>query len=81
MRRSKQGSVCLDTRSKKWCFYSWENGQRRSKTIGSVSQFPTKASAWRAVSETEARWTNGAVFVRSVPAGKNAPPGEHTAGL
>jgi integrase len=53
MRRSKQGSVCLDTRSKKWSFYWWENGQRRSKTIGSMSQFPTKASAWRAVSQTE----------------------------
>lgn len=53
MRRSKQGSVCLDTRSNKWCFYWWENGQRRSKTIGPVSQFPTKASAWRAVTPTE----------------------------
>jgi integrase len=53
MRRSKEGSVCLDTRSKKWCFYWWENGTRKSKTIGPVSQFPTKASAWRAVSQTE----------------------------
>ena len=53
MRRSKQGSVCFDRRSKKWCFYWWENGTRKSKTIGPASQFPTKASAWRAVSQVE----------------------------
>jgi integrase len=53
MRRSKQGSVCLDARVKKWFFYWWENGQRRSKSIGPLSQFPTKASAWRAVEQTE----------------------------
>src|SRR5579864_4027163 len=28
--------------------YRWENGRRRSKKIGTVSQYPTKASAWRA---------------------------------
>jgi hypothetical protein len=53
MRPSKQGSVCFDTRSKKWCLYWWENGTRKSKTIGPASQFPTKASAWRAVSQAE----------------------------
>ena len=46
--RAKQGSVVLDKRIKTWNFFWWENGKRRSKKIGTVSQFPTKASAWRA---------------------------------
>jgi integrase len=33
---------------KTWHFVFWENGKRRSKKIGHVSQYPTKASAWRA---------------------------------
>jgi integrase len=46
--RAKQGSVVLDKRIKQWNFFWWENGRRRSKQIGTVSQYPTKASAWRA---------------------------------
>jgi integrase len=38
----------LDNRIKTWHFFCWENGKRRSKKIGHLSQFPTKASAWRA---------------------------------
>jgi hypothetical protein len=40
--------VVLDKRIKTWNFFFWENGKRRSKKIGTVSQFPTKASAWQA---------------------------------
>jgi integrase len=40
--------VVLDKRIKTWNFFFWENGKRRSKKIGTLSQFPTKASAWRA---------------------------------
>jgi integrase len=40
--------VVLDKRIKTWNFFFWENGKRRSKKIGTTSQFPTKASAWRA---------------------------------
>jgi integrase len=40
--------VVLDKRIKTWNFFFWENGKRRSKKIGTMSQFPTKASAWRA---------------------------------
>jgi integrase len=29
-------------------FYFWDGGTRRSKRIGNVQQFPTKAAAWRA---------------------------------
>jgi integrase len=46
--RQRQGSVVLDKRIKTWNFFFWENGKRRSKKIGTVSQYPAKASAWRA---------------------------------
>jgi len=46
--RQRSGSVVLDKRIKTWNFFWWENGKRRSKKIGTVSQYPTKASAWRA---------------------------------
>jgi integrase len=46
--RAKQGSVVLDKRIKTWNFFFWENGKRRSKKIGTQSQYPTKAAAWRA---------------------------------
>ena len=46
--RQRSGSVVLDKRIKTWNFFFWENGKRRSKKIGTVNQYPTKASAWRA---------------------------------
>ena len=46
--RFKPGSVVFDKRRKAWNFLRWENGERRSQKIGTISQFPTKASAWRA---------------------------------
>jgi len=46
--RNRSGSVVLDKRIKTWNFFFWENGKRRSKKIGTMSQYPTKASAWRA---------------------------------
>src|SRR5260370_40216153 len=46
--RFKIGSVVLDKRRKTWNLLRWENGERHSQKIGTVSQFPTKASAWRA---------------------------------
>jgi hypothetical protein len=46
--RQRQGSVVLDQRIRTWNFFWWENGKRHSKKIGTVSQYPTKASAWRA---------------------------------
>jgi integrase len=45
--RNRSGSVVLDKRIKTWNFFWWENGRRRSKKIGAVSLYPTKASAWR----------------------------------
>ncbi len=46
--RKQTGSVVLDKRIKTWNFFWWENGKRRSKKIGTATQYPTKASAWRA---------------------------------
>ena len=60
----------LDKRSKTWNFFYWENGKRRSKKIGATSQFPTKASAWRAAKplrdavENQTRVTGMAPSVR-----------------
>lgn len=47
-RRHRSGSIGFDARIKTWHFVYWENGRRRSKKIGHLSQYPTKASAWRA---------------------------------
>ncbi len=38
--RARQGSVVLDKRMKTWKFFFWENGKRRFKKIGTVSQYP-----------------------------------------
>jgi integrase len=46
--RNQEGSVVLDKRIRTWNFLWWDNGKRRSKKIGTVRQYPTKASAWRA---------------------------------
>ena len=46
--RNREGSIVLDKRIDTWNFFFWENGKRRSKKIGTLSEYPTKASAWRA---------------------------------
>jgi integrase len=46
--RNRSGSVVLDKRIKTWNFFFWEKGKRHSRKIGSINQFLTKASAWRA---------------------------------
>ncbi|MGA9643068.1 MAG: tyrosine-type recombinase/integrase [Terriglobales bacterium] len=43
--KSTTGSVVKDKRSKKWQFFWWADGKRRSKTLGC---FPTKKAAWDA---------------------------------
>jgi len=44
--RHKTGSVVFDKRRKTWNYLWWEDGQRRSKQIGTLKQFPTKSAAW-----------------------------------
>lgn len=46
--RHKTGSVVFDKRRKTWNFLWWEDGKRCTKRIGTASQHPTKASAWKA---------------------------------
>jgi excisionase family DNA binding protein len=41
--RQRSGSVVRDKRIKTWNFFWWEHGKRRSKKIGTVSVYPTKA--------------------------------------
>jgi integrase len=43
--RTKTGSVVQDKRDKVWRFFWWENGKRRSKSLG---RFSTKWAAWDA---------------------------------
>ena len=40
--------MVFDKRIRTWHFIWWENAKRRSKVIGSIREFPTKASAWKA---------------------------------
>jgi len=46
--RLQTGSVVLDKRIRSWNFLWREDGHRRSKVIGTIRQYPTKASAWKA---------------------------------
>jgi integrase len=46
--RHKQGSVVFDKRRKVWNYLFCESGVRRTKLIGTIRDFPSKAAAWRA---------------------------------
>ena len=46
--RHKQGSVVCDKRRRVWNYLFCENGVRRTKLIGSLRDFPTKAAARQA---------------------------------
>lgn len=49
-KRAKQtGSVRFDTRRGTWNYLWYDGPVRRSKRIGTKSEYPTKASAWKAV--------------------------------
>src|SRR5882724_11694672 len=36
----------IDKRRKTWNYLWWDDGQRRSKQIGTLNEFPTKGAAW-----------------------------------
>ena len=46
--RHKQGSVVCDKRRRVWNYLFCENGVRRTRLIGSLRDYPTKAAAWQA---------------------------------
>src|SRR5229473_3157332 len=47
-RATRVGSVTFNRRFGKWVYLWWENGKRRSRTIGTVKDFPTREAAWQA---------------------------------
>lgn len=47
--RHKTGSLVFDRSRGTWRFLQWVNGKRKSQTIGTKQEFPTKAAAWKAV--------------------------------
>lgn len=51
--RHSTGSVLFDKGRGTWRFLQWTNGKRRSQTIGTKQEFPTKATAWREVERLE----------------------------
>jgi len=58
MRRTQRhafGSICFDKRRGQWRYYWYQEGERRSRTIGTRQQYPTKAAAWRTIESTRLR--------------------------
>jgi integrase len=56
MRRAQRhavGCVRFDRRRGTWNYLFYDHGKRRSKLIGAKQQYPTKASAWKAVVSLE----------------------------
>jgi integrase len=47
--RHKTGSLIFDKARGTWRFLQWVEGKRESKTIGTKKEYPTKATAWKAV--------------------------------
>src|SRR5271157_4060431 len=47
--RHKTGSLVFDKSRGTWRFLQWVDGKRKSQTIGTKQEYPTKASAWKAV--------------------------------
>jgi len=65
VRRHAVGSVRYDKRRRTWNYLWYEAGKRRSKMIGTKQDFPTKASAWKAVERLDAgkvQNTNGTLM-------------------
>jgi integrase len=73
MQRQRSGSVVLDRRIKTWNFFYWDAGKRRSKKIGTLRQYPTKASAWRAAKALRDA-VEKQVIVSAVPTVSNLIP-------
>jgi hypothetical protein len=48
--RHNTGSVLFDKGRSTWRFLQWINGKRRSQTLGTKQELPTKAAAWKVAS-------------------------------
>jgi integrase len=53
-KRHSTGCVRYDKRRGTWNFLFYDGGKRRSKLIGNKKDYPTKASAWKAVEDLAA---------------------------
>lgn len=73
MQRQRSGSVVLDKRIRTWNFFYWDAGKRRSKRIGTLRQYPTKASASRAAKALRDS-VEKQVIVSAVPTVSNLIP-------
>lgn len=51
--RHKTGSIVFDRRRKTWNYLWWEQGQRRSRLIGTLQQYRTKGAAWEAAKASQ----------------------------
>jgi hypothetical protein len=47
-RAARVGCVTFNKRFGTWVYLWWEKRKRCSRTIGTVSEFPTKEAAWQA---------------------------------
>src|SRR5690348_16991918 len=47
--RHAPGSLCFDKRRGVWQYFWYEEGRRRSRIVGTRSQYSTKAAAWKEV--------------------------------
>jgi integrase len=65
--RNRTGSVVLDRRIRTWNFFWWDHGRRRSQKIGSMREYPTKASAWRAAKALRHSLENEVKLNKSTP--------------
>ncbi|MGA9527773.1 MAG: site-specific integrase [Terriglobales bacterium] len=65
--RHKTGSLVFDKARGTWRFLQWIDGKRRSQTIGTKQEFPTKAAAWHAVKQTPTQTiTSNSPIVRTL---------------
>lgn len=59
--RFKTGSVVFDKRRKSWNYLWYENGQRRTRVLGTLREYPTKGAARSAALEFIPQQTSSAV--------------------
>src|ERR1022692_503929 len=57
VQRHASGTVRYDKRRRTWNYLWYDGATRRSKRIGTKTEFPTKAAAWKVVDRLEVQQT------------------------
>lgn len=57
VQRHASGTVRYDKRRRTWNYPWYDGATRRSKRIGTKTEFPTKAAAWKVVDRLEVQQT------------------------